>query len=55
MDIIKKIDRIIETTTTGDVEKNLAKGHVTLLGMKYKKKKKKSKLTGVDIVVHEEE
>ena len=54
MDIITKIDRLIETTISGDVEKNLTKGHVTLLGMKYKKKKKKSKLTGVDIVIHEE-
>ena len=55
MDILGKLDRVLESTTTSDVEKNTAKGHVPLLGMRYKKKKKKSKLTGVDIVVHEEE
>jgi hypothetical protein len=55
MDLIDKIDRLLETTTTVDVEKNWAKGHVPLLGMRYRKKKKKSKLTGMDIVVYEEE
>jgi len=55
MDILGKINFILETTTTSDIEKNTAKGHVPLLGMRYRKKKKKSKLTGMDIVVHEEE
>lgn len=54
MDVINKIDRLLETTVTADVEKNYAKGEVPLLGMRYRKKKKKSKLTGVDITTHEE-
>ena len=55
MDILGKLDRVLESTTTSDVEKNTAKGHVPLLGMRYRKKKKKSKLTGMDIVVHEKD
>ena len=45
---------IEETTVTGDVEKNLAKGHVDVIGApKYKKKKKKTRLDRRPIVVHE--
>jgi hypothetical protein len=55
MDIIKKIDIIIETTLTVDIEKNLAKGHVPVIGMRYKKKKRKNKLTGRDIIISEYE
>jgi len=43
-----------ETTTTPDVEKNLAKGHVDVIGApKYKKKKKKTKLDRRGYNVHE--
>jgi hypothetical protein len=45
---------IEETTVTGDVVKNLAKGHVDVVGApKYKKKKKKTRLDRRPIVVHE--
>jgi hypothetical protein len=45
---------IEETTVTGDVAKNLAKGHVDVIGApKYKKKKKKTRLDRRPIVVHE--
>lgn len=45
---------IEETTVVGDVEKNLAKGHVDVIGApKYKKKKKKTRLDRRPIVVHE--
>lgn len=53
MDIIKRIETLIESTTTGDIETNDAKGHVPLMGMRYKKKKKRSKLTGKAYTVHE--
>ena len=49
MDIVKKINKIItDETTTNDIE--LPPGQV--IGMKYKKKKKKNKL-GTETVVHE--
>lgn len=44
---------INESTITTDVAQNMAQGHVNLIGMRYKKKKKKSKLTGSPIVVYE--
>jgi hypothetical protein len=49
MDIITEIDKLIkETICTGGVEKNMAKGHVTVVGdTKKKKKKKKNKITGI--------
>jgi uncharacterized protein YxeA len=55
MDILKKIDGLLETTLTTDIEKNKAKGHVDVIGMVYRKKKKKSELTGADYTVHEKE
>lgn len=55
MDIVNKINLVIETTLTGDIEKNLAKGHIPVIGMRYKKKKKKNKLTGQEITIHEYE
>ena len=43
-----------ETTTTGDIAKNLAKGHVDVVGApKYKKKKRKTKLDRRGYNVHE--
>lgn len=43
-----------ETTTTGDVAKNLAQGHVDVIGApKYKKKKKKNNLDKRGYNVHE--
>jgi hypothetical protein len=43
-----------ETTVTTGVEKNLAKGHVDVIGApKYKKKKRKTKLDRRKITVHE--
>lgn len=43
-----------EATVTADVEKNLAKGHVDVIGApKYKKKKKKTKLDRRGYNVHE--
>ena len=53
MDIVKKINRLLETTVTANIEKNDAKGHVPVIGMTYRKKKKKSKLTGGTITTHE--
>jgi len=48
-DIVKKLDRLLgDETTTGDVE--LPQGEV--IGMTYRKKKKKNKL-GTETVVHE--
>ena len=55
MEILKKIDWLLETTLTTDIEQNKAKGHVPVIGMVYRKKKKKSKLTGADYVVHEQD
>ncbi len=52
--IIDKIDLILrETIVSGDVATNTAKGHVTVIGAPPKKRKrkvKKSKLTGKNIV-----
>jgi len=49
--IENKIDRLLETgTITTDIEKNLAKGRVQVMGMKYKKKSRKNKLTGSTVV-----
>jgi len=55
MDIIKRINIMIGETgiMTGDIATNIAKGHVPVIGMKYKKKKRKNRLTGTT-VVHEE-
>jgi len=39
MDIIDRIDKFLnqdETTTTGDIEQNLAKGHVDVIGEVYR-------------------
>jgi hypothetical protein len=55
MDILQKIDGLLETTLTTDVEQNKAKGHVDVIGMVYRRKKKTSKLTGADYTVHEKE
>jgi hypothetical protein len=55
MDILKKIDGLLETTQVSDIEQNKAKGHVDVIGMVYRKVKKKSKLTGADYTVHEED
>lgn len=55
-DILEKLEFLLERgTISTDVEKNLAKGHVPLIGMKYKKRRKFNKLTGTYIIVHEEE
>lgn len=56
MDILKKLGLFLGETgiMTGDVEQNLAKGHVPVLGMTYRKKKRKNRLTG-HTIVHEKE
>lgn len=56
MDILEKIDKILGEVgiMTGDVEQNLAKGQVPVIGMTYRKKKRKNRLTG-QTVVHEKE
>jgi Zn finger protein HypA/HybF involved in hydrogenase expression len=46
---------INESTVTADVAVNRAQGHVDIVNARYKKKKKKSKLTGADIIIYEEE
>jgi Zn finger protein HypA/HybF involved in hydrogenase expression len=46
---------INESTVTADVATNKAQGHIDVIGMRYKKKKKRSKLTGAPIVVYEDE
>jgi DNA-directed RNA polymerase subunit RPC12/RpoP len=43
-----------ESTVTADVATNKAQGSVDVIGMRYKKKKRKSKLTGAPIVVYED-
>ena len=55
-DIVRRINKFIdeEGIVTGDVEQNFAKGHVPVIGMKYKKKKRKNRLTG-STVVHEKD
>jgi len=51
---MKFLKYIEETTVTAGVEKNLAKGHVDVIGApKYKKKKKKTRLDRRPITVHE--
>jgi len=53
-DIEEKIQILInEATITTDVEQNLTPGNVDVLGMKYKKKKRKNKLTGKTVVYEE--
>jgi predicted nucleic acid-binding Zn ribbon protein len=42
-----------ESTVTADVAVNRAQGHVDIVNARYKKKKKKSKLTGADVVIYE--
>ena len=55
-DILEKLEFILERgTISTDVEKNLAKGHVPVIGMRYKKRRKFNKLTGTYITIHEEE
>jgi len=44
-----------ESTCTGDIAQNKARGHIKVIGMKYRKRKRKSKLTGRPIVIHENE
>ena len=52
-DIIDRIDLMInETITTSDIENNYAAGHVPIIGMVYRRKKRKNKLTG-QTIVHE--
>ena len=47
-------DWLKETTTTVNIEKNLAKGHIDVIGgIKYKKKKRKTKLDKKSYAVHE--
>jgi len=53
-DVIKKLSRLLgDAVLTTDVAKNWAEGSVNLVGMRYKKKKRKNKLTGKPIIVHE--
>ena len=59
MDLLGKIDKLLigddaGATTTSNVAINTAKGNIDVVGMEYKKKKKKNKL-GTETVVHEEE
>ncbi len=59
MDLLNKIDKLLigdETgaTTTGNVATNTGKGHIDVVGMEYKKKKRKNRL-GIDTIVHEED
>lgn len=53
-DVTDKIRILIrESTCSADIETNDAKGKVPLIGMRYRKRKKKSKLTGIDITTNE--
>lgn len=59
MDLISKIEKLLigdETgaTLTGNVATNTAKGHIDVIGMSYRRKKKKNRL-GTETIVHEEE
>jgi len=59
MDLLGKIDKLLigdesGATTTGNVAVNTAKGHIDVVGMAYRKKKKKNRL-GTETIVHEEE
>lgn len=52
-DIVNRMCIILgESITTTDVEKNYAAGHVPVIGMIYRRKKRKNRLTG-QTVVHE--
>lgn len=44
---------INESTVTTSIATNKAQGHIDVIGMRYKKKKRRSKLTGAPIVIHE--
>ena len=49
MNILNRINLLLkETTCTGDIEQNMAKGHVNIIGAPKKRKRKKirSRLTG---------
>ena len=59
MDLLGKIDKLLigddaGATTTSNVAINTAKGHIDVIGMEYKKKKKKNRL-GTETIVHEEQ
>jgi hypothetical protein len=59
MDLLSKIDKLLigdesGATTTGNVAINTAKGDIDVIGMAYRKKKKKNRL-GTETIVHEEE
>lgn len=59
MDVLRRINTILigdesGATTTGNVATNTAKGEVPVIGMRYRKKKRKNKM-GTETVVHEEE
>jgi hypothetical protein len=41
-------------TMTSNVAKNTGKGHIDVIGMKYRKRKRKNKL-GTETIVHEED
>jgi hypothetical protein len=51
----KNLETKSESTTTVDIEKNLTKGNVNVFGMKYRKKKRKNRLTGETTVYEVEE
>jgi hypothetical protein len=58
MDITEKIGKLIGdesgATMTGDIAVNTGKGNIDVIGMKYKKKKRKNEY-GTETIVHEKE
>ncbi len=59
MELVDKIDKLLigdesGATTTGDVAIQTGKGRIDVIGMTYKKKKKKNRL-GTETVVYEKE
>lgn len=57
--LLDRIDKLLigddaGATTTGNVAINTAKDHIDVIGMEYRKKKRKNRL-GTETIVHEEE
>jgi hypothetical protein len=56
--LLDRLDKLLigdesGATMTGNVAKNTAKGHIDVIGMTYRKRKRKNKL-GTETIVHEE-
>ena len=55
--LLDRLDKLLigdesGATMTGNVAKNTAKGHIDVVGMSYRKRKRKNKM-GTETIVHE--